>query len=107
MAVPQSSTVLVIGAGPAGAYAACCLAREGIDTVLLEAVKFPRSVSRFIHTHVLSVAPLPLTTARYHIGESTLPSLRHFFKFIDVDRVFDSYGFFQKESDDRTAEQLR
>ncbi|KAF4583089.1 FAD/NAD(P)-binding domain-containing protein [Ophiocordyceps camponoti-floridani] len=68
MAVPQSSTVLVIGAGPAGAYAACCLAREGIDTVLLEAVKFPR----------------------YHIGESTLPSLRHFFKFIDVDRVFDS-----------------
>ncbi|PHH75910.1 hypothetical protein CDD80_1945 [Ophiocordyceps camponoti-rufipedis] len=81
MAVPQSSTVVVIGAGPAGAYAACCLAREGIDTVLLEADKFPR----------------------YHIGESTLPSLRHFFKFVDVDHVFDSYGFFKKESGDGTA----
>ncbi|RDA96311.1 hypothetical protein CP533_1595 [Ophiocordyceps camponoti-saundersi (nom. inval.)] len=74
MAVPESCTVLVIGAGPAGSYAACCLSREGIDTIVLEADKFPR----------------------YHIGESTLPSLRHFFKFIDVDDAFDSYGFFKK-----------
>ncbi|RCI09776.1 hypothetical protein L249_3915 [Ophiocordyceps polyrhachis-furcata BCC 54312] len=76
MAVPKSCTVLIVGAGPAGSYAACCLAREGIDTVVLEADKFPR----------------------YHIGESTLPSLRHLFKFIDVDDAFDSYGFFQKAS---------
>lgn len=44
MTVPQSCTVLVIGGGPAGSYAAAALAREGIDTVLLEADKFPRSV---------------------------------------------------------------
>ncbi|KAM3547426.1 hypothetical protein MY1884_009571 [Beauveria asiatica] len=66
MAIPSSCTVLVVGGGPAGSYAAACLAREGIDTVLLEADKFPR----------------------YHIGESTLPSLRHFFQFIDNGAVF-------------------
>jgi heterodisulfide reductase subunit A-like polyferredoxin len=44
MAIPQSCTVLIIGGGPAGSYAAAALAREGIDTVLLEADRFPRLV---------------------------------------------------------------
>ncbi|KAL3488233.1 hypothetical protein BJX62DRAFT_227482 [Aspergillus germanicus] len=74
MAIPQSCTVLVVGGGPAGSYAAAALAREGIDTVLLEADNFPR----------------------YHIGESTLPSLRHFFKFIDFYDTFDAHGFYRK-----------
>ncbi|SPB46658.1 Elongation factor Tu GTP binding domain family protein [Aspergillus niger] len=74
MAVPQSCTVLVIGGGPAGSYAAAALAREGFETVLLEADRFPR----------------------YHIGESTLPSLRHFFKFIDFYDTFDAHGFYHK-----------
>ncbi|PTB70124.1 FAD/NAD(P)-binding domain-containing protein [Trichoderma citrinoviride] len=74
MAIPEKCTVLVIGGGPAGSYAASALAREGIDTVLLEADKFPR----------------------YHIGESMLASMRHFLRFIDVDSVFDSYGFTKK-----------
>ncbi|ETS03176.1 non-heme halogenase [Trichoderma reesei RUT C-30] len=74
MAVPEKCTVLVIGGGPAGSYAASALAREGVDTVLLEADKFPR----------------------YHIGESMLASMRHFLRFIDVDSVFDSYGFTKK-----------
>lgn len=39
---PKKCTVLVIGGGPAGSYAASALAREGVDTVLLEAEKFPR-----------------------------------------------------------------
>ena len=33
---------------------------------------------------------------RYHIGESTLPSLRHFFKFIDFYDKFDAHGFYHK-----------
>nr|BBL33421.1 putative flavin dependent halogenase [Lachnum palmae] len=47
--IPNKTTVLVIGGGPAGSYAAAALAREGVDTVLLEADKFPR----------------------YHVGETT------------------------------------
>ena len=44
MLVPGECTVLVIGGGPGGSYAAAALAREGIDTVLLEAAVFPRFV---------------------------------------------------------------
>ncbi|KAL8926519.1 MAG: hypothetical protein Q9208_002846 [Pyrenodesmia sp. 3 TL-2023] len=44
MSIPRACTVLVIGGGPGVSYAAAALAREGVDTVLLEAVKFPRYV---------------------------------------------------------------
>ncbi|KAK2616396.1 hypothetical protein QQS21_000637 [Conoideocrella luteorostrata] len=69
--VPQKCTVLVVGGGPAGSYASAALAREGIDVVVLEAEKFPR----------------------YHIGESMLPSMRHFLKFIDAYEKWDAHGF--------------
>ncbi|EJC99760.1 FAD/NAD-binding domain-containing protein [Fomitiporia mediterranea MF3/22] len=72
--IPGTCTVLVIGGGPAGAFAAAALAREGIDVILLEADNFPR----------------------YHIGESMLPAMRHMFRFIDVDSAFDSFGFIIK-----------
>ncbi|CAG8022389.1 unnamed protein product [Penicillium nalgiovense] len=75
MSIPEQTSVLVVGGGPAGSYAAAVLAREGIDTVLLEADLFPR----------------------YHIGESMLPSMRHFLRFIDLDETFDKYGFVQKK----------
>jgi len=39
---PAKCSVLVVGGGPAGSYCASALSREGIDTVLLEAEKFPR-----------------------------------------------------------------
>ena len=42
MSIPASSTVLVVGGGPAGSYAAAALAREGVDVTLLEADIFPR-----------------------------------------------------------------
>ncbi|GBF64191.1 flavine halogenase [Trichophyton mentagrophytes] len=74
MSIPESCTALVVGGGPAGSYAASALVREGVDVVLLEADVFPR----------------------YHIGESMLPSIRHFLRFIDLDSKFDSYGFVQK-----------
>ncbi|OQE91609.1 hypothetical protein PENNAL_c0009G11320 [Penicillium nalgiovense] len=69
--VPEQCTVLVVGGGPAGSYASSALAREGISVVLLEADNFPR----------------------YHIGESMLPSMRHFLKFIDCYEKFDAHGF--------------
>lgn len=40
--IPKTCTVLVIGGGLGGSYTAAALAREGIDTVVLEASKFPR-----------------------------------------------------------------
>ncbi|KAL8676492.1 MAG: hypothetical protein Q9186_006987 [Xanthomendoza sp. 1 TL-2023] len=74
MSVPTKTSVLVIGGGPAGSYAASCLAREGVDTVVLESDKFPR----------------------YHVGESMLASIRHFFRFIDLDEEFNKHGFRRK-----------
>lgn len=43
-AIPTETSVLVVGGGPGGSYSASALAREGIDTVLLEADVFPRLV---------------------------------------------------------------
>ena len=31
--------------------------------------------------------------ARYHVGESMLPSMRHFLRFIDLDDTFLKHGF--------------
>ncbi|KAI1456962.1 FAD/NAD(P)-binding domain-containing protein [Annulohypoxylon moriforme] len=71
MSIPENCTVLVIGGGPAGSYAAAALAREGIDVVVLEADKHPR----------------------YHVGESMLPSARHYLKFIDAFDKWQAKGF--------------
>ncbi|KLO13206.1 FAD/NAD(P)-binding domain-containing protein [Schizopora paradoxa] len=72
--IPTSATVLVIGGGPAGSYTATVLAQEGIKTVLLELEHFPR----------------------YHVGESMLPSLRHFLQYVGADDKFKNHGFKKK-----------
>jgi flavin-dependent dehydrogenase len=47
MEIPEKCTVLVVGGGPGGSYAASVLARENINVVLLEADQFPRCVSNY------------------------------------------------------------
>ncbi|KAF9476349.1 FAD binding domain-containing protein [Pholiota conissans] len=73
--LPRKHThVLIIGGGPAGSYAAAALAREGIEVTLLEASKFPR----------------------YHIGESLIPSVRHYLRYIDAEEKMVNHGFIRK-----------
>ncbi|KFY82826.1 hypothetical protein V498_08440, partial [Pseudogymnoascus sp. VKM F-4517 (FW-2822)] len=74
MSVPQKCTVLVVGGGPSGSFAASTLAREGVDVVVLESENFPR----------------------YHVGESLLPSMKHFLKFIDLYDQWNAHGFIKK-----------
>ncbi|KAJ6536372.1 putative halogenase [Mycena capillaripes] len=71
LAIPTSTDILVIGGGPAGAYAASALAREGFSVTLLEKDHFPR----------------------YHIGESMLPSCRPFLRFIGAEEKVANHGF--------------
>lgn len=97
MAVPQNCTVLVVGGGPAGSFASAALAREGIDVVMLEADKHPRYY--ILDSDHLTGARL--TGCRYHIGESMLPSMRHFLEFIDCYDTFNSHGFIKKVSASR------
>ncbi|KAJ3844323.1 FAD binding domain-containing protein [Lentinula raphanica] len=75
MAVPpQYVEVLIIGGGPAGSYAASVLSREGLDVAVLESCKFPR----------------------YHIGESLIPSVRPYLRFIGAEEKVAEYGFMRK-----------
>lgn len=74
MYVPSQTSVLIVGAGPAGSYAACVLARESVDVVLVDADKFPR----------------------YHIGESMLAAIRFLLRLIDAEEAFDKHGFEKK-----------
>ncbi|KAJ7877968.1 hypothetical protein B0H14DRAFT_1663687 [Mycena olivaceomarginata] len=71
---PNRTTILVIGGGPAGSYAASALKREGHEVALLEAAKFPR----------------------YHVGESMLPSMRNYLRFIGAEDDFTKHGFLNK-----------
>ncbi|KAK7045665.1 hypothetical protein VNI00_007498 [Paramarasmius palmivorus] len=72
--LPKAADVLIIGGGPAGSYAASVLAQEGLCVVLCEASKFPR----------------------YHIGESLLPSVRNYLRFIGAEKKVIDHGFTHK-----------
>ncbi|KAF9243103.1 hypothetical protein BU15DRAFT_86521 [Melanogaster broomeanus] len=71
----KHAQILVVGGGPAGSYAASALAREGLQ------VPFP------IGTY---------TSCRYHIGESLIPSVRHYLRFIGAEQKLAEYGFKHK-----------
>ena len=47
------------------------------------------AVSNLIHDEIQTKTEW----ARYHVGESMLPSMRHFLRFIDLDDTFLNHGF--------------
>ncbi|KAJ3980955.1 hypothetical protein F5890DRAFT_1418594 [Lentinula detonsa] len=69
-----SQSTLSMTGGPSGSYAASVLALEGISVAVFEAAKFPR----------------------YHIGESLLPSVRNYLRFIGAEEKVAKYGFTRK-----------
>ena len=101
MSIPQETTVLIVGGGPGGSYTASALVREGVRCVVLEADRFPRCVdvplwsllpcTRCLLDH--DWAGTKTDCARYHVGESMLPSMRHFLRFIELDDTFLNHGF--------------
>lgn len=42
------------------------------------------------------IADSEVLNFRYHIGESQLASMRHFLRFIDLEKEFDAFGFQRK-----------
>ncbi|KAF8826951.1 hypothetical protein HHX47_DHR5000557 [Lentinula edodes] len=72
--VPKSTKILVIGGGPAGAYTASVLAREGFQVTVFEKDHFPR----------------------YHVGESMLPSFNAFLEFVGAKEKVKKCGFVMK-----------
>ena len=72
MSIPEKTSVLVIGGGPAGSYTACTLAREGVDTVLLEADIFPRYVR--LDSHPIDSMSRLSTLSKRHLSTLLFPS---------------------------------
>lgn len=59
--------------------------------------KHPSSLGRV--TPVLQFSCLYTSSSRrYHIGESLIPSVRHYLRFIDADEKVANYGFASKVS---------
>lgn len=74
MQIPKKTSVVIIGGGPAGAYAAATLAQKGIEVVLLEKEVFPR----------------------YAVGESVIPHVWKFMDLIDLSERVHQAGFIKK-----------
>jgi hypothetical protein len=57
--------------------------------------------------HFAILSPLTVQGPRYHIGESMLPSIRPFMRFIDAEEKVSSHGFTFKVRKNITSEALR
>ncbi|KAJ7701000.1 hypothetical protein B0H14DRAFT_2648559 [Mycena olivaceomarginata] len=66
----RGDLVVCLSGGPAVSYAASVLAREGISVTVLESAKFPW----------------------YHVGESLIPSVRQYMRFIGADENLPTMG---------------
>jgi flavin-dependent dehydrogenase len=56
VSAPEECTVLIVGGGPAGSYAASVLAREGISVTVCEAEIFPRYVKITLSKKSIGIA---------------------------------------------------
>jgi len=58
---------------------------------MLSFLKHQSSLGRA--TYPLEFTRLYILLCRYHIGESLIPSVRHYLKFIDAEEIVANYGF--------------
>ncbi|KAG1865902.1 hypothetical protein DFJ58DRAFT_863667 [Suillus subalutaceus] len=72
--IPKHAQILVVGGGPSGSYTASALAGKGSTSCYWRLHSFPR----------------------YHIGESLIPSVRHYLRFIDAEQKLVEMGFKHK-----------
>ncbi|KAF5375807.1 hypothetical protein D9757_011192 [Collybiopsis confluens] len=95
-AIPEKSTILVIGGGPGGSYAAAALVREVTKWYYL---KLPNILGEQLPVDAISYHPTHCIDHynRYHIGESLTAAMRTYIRFIGLEEDFVKHGFNLKQ----------
>lgn len=100
-----------MGGGPAGAFTASVLSRDGFEVTLLEAARFPRyvcGVPVYKVDDLTTTFQLSCWSEHFHMfclrcshpdpfeGESMLASLRPLLRYIDAEDKITQHGFVEK-----------